>query len=315
MLLKMTKAEDGCILRFFLKQTLKLSARTLARLKSKENGVLLNGERVTVRAVLHEGDTLSLAVEDEASNEAVVPRPLPVTMLYEDEVLAVCQKPTDMPTHPSHGHFEDTLANALAYRYRDMPFVFRAITRLDRETSGAVLVAKNALSANALSLAMKRGEIQKSYFALIHGEVPPVGRIALPIQRKAGSVMLREVSDAGAPAATLYRTLASGSGYSLVAVFPKTGRTHQIRLHFASIGHPLCGDALYGREGDGFARTMLHAARLGFLHPVSSLPLSVYAPPACDLTDALARYAIPLPTERDAVPDEAFLAALSQNEG
>lgn len=315
MILMMTKAEDGCVLRFFLKQTLGLSTRTLSRLKSKENGILLNGEHATVRAVLHEGDTLSLAIEDEEGSQGIVPRPIPVELLFEDGEIAVCRKPSDMPTHPSHGHFEDTLANALAYYYRDTPFVFRAITRLDRETSGAVLVARNALAAGRLSDAMKTGRIQKSYFALVHGETPPFGRIALPIRRREGSVMLREVSPDGAHAETLYRTLARGGGCSLIAVFPQTGRTHQIRLHLSVIGHPLCGDALYGREGDGFARTMLHAARLSFAHPTSGAPIAVYAPPAEDFLAALSGCALAAPCERDAIPDEAFLFALTHNEG
>lgn len=313
MILRITKAEDECVLRFFLKQTLGLSTRTLARLKSKENGILLNGEHVTVRAVLHEGDTLSLAIEDEVGSAGIVPRPIPVEMLFEDESLAVCHKPPDMPTHPSHGHFEDTLANALAHRYRGTPFVFRAITRLDRETSGAVLVAKDPLSAHRLSLAMKEGKIQKSYFALVHGETPPFGRIALPIQRREGSVMLRETSPDGAPAETLYRTLASGGGCSLVAVFPQTGRTHQIRLHLSVIGHPLCGDALYGREGDGFDRTMLHAARLSFLHPQSGKPIAVYAPPNKDFLAALSACALHAPSEEDAIPDKALPFAFTQD--
>ena len=315
MVIKITKAEDGQILRFFLKQTLGLSTRTLARIKAKETGILLNGVHVTVRAVLREGDVLTLGVEDDTSSEAILPRPLPVDILYEDEALTVAFKPSDMPTHPSHGHFEDTLANALAYRYRDTPFVFRAITRLDRETSGAVLVARNPLSAHALSLAMREGRIQKSYLALVHGTPPSMGRIALPIRRLEGSVMLREVSPEGARAETLYRTLGTANGVSLVAVFPTTGRTHQIRLHFSSIGHPLCGDALYGREGDGFGRTMLHAARLSFLHPTIGSPLSVYAPPAGDLLDALTLCGIPAPHLESTLCDDAFLATLAHNEG
>lgn len=308
MLFKMTKAEDGLILRLFLKETLGLSTHTLSRLKSKEDGILLNGTHVTVRSVLHEGDILSLAVEDEKSNEDVLPRPLPLTMLYEDEEIAVVYKPTDMPTHPSHGHFEDTLANALAYRYRDTPFIFRAITRLDRETSGAVLVARNAVSAHRLSTAMQEGKIEKTYFALVHGSTPESGLITLPIRRMAGSVILRETHPEGAPAETVYHTIAKSQNFSLVAVFPKTGRTHQIRLHFSSIGHPLAGDCLYGREGDGFTRTMLHAARLVFLHPRSGERMCVFAPLADDFYTALDALSI-------SIPDEALLATFTHDEG
>ena len=308
MLLKLTKAEDGLILRHFLKEVLGLSTHTVARLKTKENGILLNRERVTVRAVLREGDLLSLAVEDERSNEDVLPSPLPLKMLYEDEAIAVALKPTDMPTHPSHGHFDDTLANALAYRYRNTPFIFRAITRLDRETSGAVLVARNAVSAHRLSSAMQEGEIEKAYFALVHGETPEEGKITLPIRRMEGSVILRETHPEGAYAETVYRTVAKGDNFSLVAVFPKTGRTHQIRLHFSSIGHPLAGDCLYGLEGDGFARTMLHAARLVFPHPSDGEPICVFAPLADDFCSALDALSIP-------IPDETLLAAHTRNEG
>ena len=302
MQLKITKAEDGFILRSFLKETLGLSTHTVARLKAKENGILLNGVRVTVRATLHEGDLLFLAVEDEKSNEDLVPRPLPLTLLYEDEALAVALKPADMPTHPSHGHFEDTLANALAYRYKDAPFVFRAITRLDRETSGAVLVARNAVSAHRLSLAMQKGEILKSYFALVYGDTPDEGCITLPIRRLSGSVILRETHPEGAYAETRYRTIARAGCFSLVAVFPKTGRTHQIRLHFSAIGHPLAGDCLYGREGDGFPRTMLHAARLVFPHPADGTTVALFAPAEEDLCAALSRLSLPIPTEENAIP-------------
>ena len=315
MTVKITKAEDGTILRFFLKETLGLSSHTVTLLKSKENGILLNGERVTVRAVLHEDDVLSLSVEDEKSNEDVVPRPIPIRLLYEDDAMTVADKPADMPTHPSHGHFEDTLANALAYLYRDIPFVFRAITRLDRETSGAVLVARNAVSAHRLALAMKSGEIKKSYFALVYGETPDEGCVTLPIRRKEGSVILRETHPDGAPAETPYRTLARGGGFSLVAVFPKTGRTHQIRLHFASIGHPLAGDCLYGHEGDGFPRTMLHAAGLRFVHPDLGTPLAVFSPLPDDFCDALSRLSLPMPREDDAFPKESLASGLLQNEG
>ncbi len=302
MVFKITKAEDGIILRFFLKETLGLSTHTLARLKAKQDGILLNGTRVTVRAVLHEGDRLSLAIHDERSNEAVLPRDLPLTILHEDEALTVAWKPADMPTHPSHGHFEDTLANVLAFRYRDIPFVFRAITRLDRETSGAVLVARNAVSAHRLSNAMQAGQIEKSYFALVYGETPIAGCITLPIRRVGGSVILRETHPDGAPAETRYRTLARSGGFSLVAVFPQTGRTHQIRLHLAAIGHPLAGDCLYGREGDGFPRTMLHAARLAFPHPTDGTVMTVFAPVAEDFRAALDALSLKVPAEEDALP-------------
>ena len=296
--IKISGAEDGIILRSFLKERLGLSTRTVTALKGKENGILLNGAHVTVRALLHEGDLLTLATEDDAPNENLIPRELPLTLLYEDDEIAVCLKPGDMPTHPSHGHFDDTLANALAYRYRDRPYVFRAITRLDRETSGIVLTARTSHAAHRLSLAMREHRIRKGYLALVRGEAPADGEITLPIRRCNGSVILRETHENGAPAHTCFYRLYTDGSYSLLAVFPHTGRTHQIRVHLSAIGLPLCGDCLYGREGDGFPRTMLHAVTLSFPHPTDGRRISLYAPPVPDLEGALARIGFPIPTER-----------------
>ena len=315
MVFHITEAEDGRILRSFLKETLGISSHTLANLKRRPDGITLNGVTVTVRAVLHTGDVLALAVEDDESNEDVLPCPIPIKLLYEDEAIAVCQKPENMPTHPSHGHFEDTLANALAYLYRDRPFIFRAITRLDRETSGAVLVAKDAISAQRLSLAMQEGRIRKCYFALTYGKTPSSGEVTFPIRRKEGSIILREIHPEGAEAKTLYTRLYTDGSHSLLAVFPLTGRTHQIRLHLASLGHPILGDCLYGREGDGFPRTMLHAATLTFPHPTNGNTVSVFAPVSDDFREILSSLSFPLPTENDTFADEPHPTALFDNVG
>ena len=297
--IKITRAEDGHILRSFLKETLGLSSAAVTALKGKEDGILLNGTRVTVRAVLREGDVLSLSLSDTESNQNLVPCDLPITILYEDEDITLCNKSGDMPTHPSHGHYDDTLANALAYRYADHPYVFRAITRLDRETSGVVLTARNAHAAHKLSLAMRQGEFEKIYFALVEGEAPASGEIDLPIRRAEGSVITREVHPSGAPSLTRYRRIHTDGNYSLLAVFPQTGRTHQIRLHLSAIGHPICGDCLYGHEGNGFPRTFLHAASLSFPHPKDGHPVTVFAPLADDITLVLTRLSFPIPTRTD----------------
>ena len=300
---KITKAEDGHVLRSFLKDTLGLSARTVSALKKRAGGIRLDGVPVTVRAILCEGSVLHLALEDEKSNENLVARELPLTLLFEDEAITVCAKSGDMPTHPSHGHYEDTLANALAFRYRDRPYVFRAITRLDRETSGVVLTARTALAAERLSRAMREGAIGKTYLALVGGTPPACGEIDLPIRRKEGSVMLREVHPEGAPARTRFCRLATGNGVSLLAVFPLTGRTHQIRLHLSASGFPILGDCLYGRACDGVARTMLHAARIVFPHPSGGRAMALTAPIPEDLSTLLLRYGLP-PVDLGALPTE-----------
>ncbi|MBP3437141.1 MAG: RluA family pseudouridine synthase [Clostridia bacterium] len=284
MLVYTVKKEDGgLLLRTLLRERLGLSRRALTDLKAKENGILLNGKQVTVRAVLQENDCIVLHTEDtrEDVNEAILPLPLPVSVLYEDEDICLCEKPSGMPTHPSHLHRQDTLANALRYYYRNRPFVFRAITRLDRETDGIVLLALHKAAAHTLSRSLQGGEIQKEYLALVHGALEGEGRIEKKIRRAEKSVIFRRVceeNEEGDEALTLYQSLGTRGGVSLVRVFPITGRTHQIRVHMASIGHPLLGDGLYGLRADAFPRTALHAARLSFPHPRTKEPLSFRSP-------------------------------------
>lgn len=276
-----SREEDGMLLRALLKDTLRLSHRTLAALKRKEDGILVNGKHATVRAVLREGDEITLAVFD-AEAGAVTPIDIPVDILYEDEHVALCNKPAFMPTHPSFRHHEDTLANALAYRYRNTPYVFRAVNRLDRETDGVVLTAKNAYAAAKLGEAMQSGLCRKEYYAAVCGEAPEKGEITLPIRRRAESIILRETAPDGDAAHTRFERVMTDGKISLLRVFPLTGRTHQIRVHLSAIGHPLCGDALYGEKAH-FPRTLLHAHALTFPHPVTGEHMRVEAPFPDDL--------------------------------
>ena len=251
------------------------SNNQIKRLKSLDDGILLNGQRVTVRRLLSPGDTLSLRLEDDGDNPSLVPTELPLSVLYEDENIIALDKPAGMPTHPSHGHFEDTLANGLAFlfRKRGEPFVFRAVNRLDRGTSGIVLVAKNSKAAADLSEAMKAGMIKKTYVALVNGNMSGSGVIDRPIRRQAESIITREVCDIDLPGAkravSEYRVISSGGGWSFVELNPVTGRTHQLRVHLSSVGHPIAGDGLYGTAETVptapdrlFDRPALHCRRL-----------------------------------------------------
>ena len=281
-----SEAEDGLVLRFFLKEMLSLSHRTLAALKRRADGILLNGKHATVRAVLRKGDTVSLLLSDAHGDEngAIAPIDLPLDILYEDEHVCVCNKPSGMPTHPSFRHRDDTLANALAYYYRGVPFVFRAVNRLDKDTSGIVLTAKTAFAAASLARAMLDGAVKKEYLAVVLGVPEENGEVHRPIRRKEGSVILREVCDRGGEEAhTLYTRLYTDECYSLVHVRTLTGRTHQIRVHMASEGHPLAGDTLYGGDGS-FCRAALHAYRLSFPHPLTKQTVTVTAPLPHDLS-------------------------------
>ena len=196
-----------------------------------------------------------------------------------------------MPTHPSHGHHEDTLANALAYHLstEKAPFRPRFINRLDRNTTGVVLVANHALAASALSRAMVAGEIRKSYLALVHGAVREPSRLETGIRRREQSIIIREVCEKGAGelAVTDVTPLAAGEHFSLVRLTPHTGRTHQLRVHMAHLGHPLLGDELYGIPDD-FPRHALHARALEFPAPQTGERVRVFAPIPTDMLQRIA---------------------------
>lgn len=284
------------------------SHKAVSRLKRLENGILLNGVRVTVRATLREGDLLSLAVEDQAEevNESLSPWDVPLNIIYEDEWLLALNKPPFMPTHPSAGHQGDTLANAVAayFQKKGLPFIFRAVSRLDRDTSGIVLLAKDKHTASLLAAMMEAGEIRKSYLALLRGSFP--SEISLPppesgnasviaetngcicthLRRKESSKMLRETfwipCEGTVPAVTEYEVLdssaVSGDRLTLVRAHPKTGRTHQLRVHFSFCGHPVLGDTLYGSADRRIDRQALHAEALSFTHPISGAEMNLRAP-------------------------------------
>ena len=279
------QALDGQCVRRVLQTELKLSTKMIKSLKYRPLGITVDGKAVTVRHILKMGECLSLAVEDEESSTALAPVDLPLDILYEDADIVVPSKPADMPTHPSHDHYTDTVANALAFRYakEGIPFVFRPINRLDRNTSGLLLIARNKRAAGKLTQSMQAGRIQKTYLAVAMGEMKErEGVIDAPLHRTKESIIVREVCSPTAPdadaACTEYRVLATENGYSLVLVRPLTGRTHQIRVHFAHAGHPLVSDDLYGTPSPLIDRHALHAYGLSFPHPITEEELSFCAP-------------------------------------
>ena len=278
----------------YLTLRLKLSSKMITRLKKDPLGILLNGERVTVRAILHENDKLLIGIERESkTSEHISPVDIPIDIIYEDDHYIAINKPPFMPTHPSHDHYDDTLANAVAHLYekRGLPFVFRAVNRLDRDTSGIVLLAKDAMSADAFSKLQQNKLVTKIYIALVDGTLESDGKIEGYIKRKSGSVMLREfheekLHDEDAYSLTYYERIDSNEIASLVKIRLVTGRTHQIRVSFCSIGHPVCGDSLYGVE-DGHSRHMLHARSMSFIHPFTNKIINIDAPLPNDIIEAI----------------------------
>lgn len=259
----------------YLRMRLGLSVTLIKRVKY--GGVFLNGENVHMRAAVQNGDEIEIRFPREAS-EGIPPMELPLEILYEDaHMIAVC-KPRNMPTHPSKGNSLPTLANAVMHYFGE-DFVFRAITRLDRDTSGIVLIAKTQFAAGKLSEDMKAGKFKKIYTAIVEG-IPEEteGRIDAPIRREREGEMRRIVAEDGKRAVTEYRTLAvREDGNAVLQLRLLTGRTHQIRVHMAHIGHPLVGDFLYGKKGE--ESYLLHCSSLSFPHPKSEKIITIVSKP------------------------------------
>ena len=248
------------------------SRHVIIHLKKTEHGILLNGEWAYVGQILKEGDLLEIHIIEEEASDQIVPRELPLDIVYEDEDLMVINKPADMPIHPSINNYDNTLANALMWYFKKQgeSFVYRCINRLDRDTTGLLIVAKNMLSGGILSDMSKNREIHREYLALAEGEVPESGVIDAPIARKEESVMERCVDfEKGDRAVTHFWRLDYRDGYSLVRLKLETGRTHQIRVHMKYIGHPLTGDYLYNPDYRILDHQALHSWRLEFRHPIT----------------------------------------------
>lgn len=275
----------GLSIKEILIDKLHFSKRAITSLKNRPDGILLNGEHATVRTIIKENDVLTINYLDkESDDEKLIPSNTLPEIIYEDEYIIAVNKPPFMPTHQSQGHFYDTLANAIANYYEQCgrPFVFRSVNRLDRNTSGVVLVAKDRLSSHLLSLQMKNNGIEKSYIAILLGNLSSnEGIIKTHIRRKEKSIILREICeecDDSKLAITKYRVIAQNRGMSLVEATPITGRTHQLRVHFAHKEAQILGDDLYGESSNLINRHSLHAYRLSFEHPVTKEQMSLFAP-------------------------------------
>lgn len=296
MTLTVTEKESGKTIRELLRKDMGYSSGMLKKLKFTEGGITVNGGFVTVRYELKEGDVLRLADEDRPEDTCpyMIPVDLPLKIVYEDADVTAVDKPPAMPAHPSHGHRLDTVANALAYRYRGAPYVFRPVNRLDCDTSGLMLTANTRLAASLMYRSMVAGDIVKMYLAVL-SKAPKTteGAIDLPMGRCDDSIIKRRIYSPEEPGAksalTLYTVLYtdSQSGRCAVLAAPVTGRTHQIRLHFAAVGCPLCGDSLYDSPDMAIGRQALHAAYLSFPHPAKKERITLTSPLPEDIASLL----------------------------
>jgi 23S rRNA pseudouridine1911/1915/1917 synthase len=271
---------DMTVERYLLDQG--YSQKLIRHLRNTENGLTIEGKLVYTIHRLKEGDILTVLVSEEESSENIVATKMPLHIVYEDEHLMVVNKDAGIPIHPSQGNFYNTLANGIAYYFKEKGenFIYRAINRLDRDTTGLLILAKNPLSACILSDMVKKREINRNYLAIVCGKIPKQGIIDAPIRRVEGSTIERCTSQEGEEALTHYKRFyyQPATDHSLVGLKLETGRTHQIRVHLKSIGFPLPGDFLYHPDYRYIKRQALHSFRLDFLHPIKKVPLSFEAP-------------------------------------
>ena len=247
-----------------------VSRRLITRLKRTPNGITRNGEIIRTIDTVSNGDVIIL---NEQDNTLLEPNPsLDVEIHFDDDQLVVFNKPPFMPVHPSIKHQGDTLGNYFAALYPKL--TFRPVNRLDRDTSGCVIVAKNQFAAKALQRSYK-----KVYYAICHGRfTDKTGSVNAPIAREKESIIKRCVRDDGQVAITHYKVLDESDKYSIVEFTLESGRTHQIRVHMAHIGHAVAGDDMYGGTRDDYKRQALHCGVVSFIHPTTNDEITVKAP-------------------------------------
>lgn len=267
-------SEDGKLLGDVLKEN-GFSKRLITRLKRTEQGITRNGKTIrTIDKVFYK-DKIILNSNDEKTLEPN--GDLDVEILYEDNDLIVFNKPPLMPVHPSIKHQGDTLGNYFAFLFPSL--TFRPVNRLDRDTSGCVIIAKNQHSAHLL-----QNSCEKTYFAIVKQTKYSGGRICAPIAREKDSIILRCVRNDGQYSATDWTVIKNKNGVSLIKLFLETGRTHQIRVHFAWKGSPLLGDEMYGGELSQIKRQALHCGEVKFKRPSDNKTITVRAPLPNDMS-------------------------------
>ena len=268
---------DGKKVLEYLKNKAKASSRLITKLKHDPEGIMLNGVHTRTIDLLKTGDVLSITLpaDDEEVTSAVEPLPYPLKVFYEDEDLLIVEKPAGLPLHPSHNHQGDTLANAVAYHLEKQgkSSVFRSIGRLDRGTSGIVICGLNKFVTGVLN-----GKIYKEYMAVCDGIYEGEGIIDRPIYRPDPIKTYRTVDERGETAITEWKALSNHNGKTLLRIHLITGRTHQIRVHFSSLGTPLIGDTMYGTPRDDISRQALHCCYCKFIHPVTKEIIEIESP-------------------------------------
>ncbi len=285
---RVRREEAGKMVRQVLRNRFRFSRRMFRRLK-EARAVEVNGDTVFITSRVYEGDRIRVRLPGD-EGAGVEPQPVPVHLVYEDEDIAVIDKQPGVVVHPTKHDPDHTLANGLAHHWQERGefHLIRPVTRLDRDTSGLLVFAKHPHAHARLSAQMQQKRYRRDYVAVVHGRLHSgQGSVDQPIARSRTHPRLRTVSPEGAKALTHYRVLERFPQATLIRLRLETGRTHQIRVHMAHLGHPLLGDTMYGGKGDRIGRQALHALHLSLYHPRDGHPHSWTASLAADLKQLL----------------------------
>ena len=283
MLLKYTinKNDNYTNLKEVLKIQFKLSDRLLLKLK-RNNKIYINNQIANINSKIVYGDTISILIDFEEDNSNIVPTKMDLNIVYEDDSYIIINKPAGIPIHPSMDHFTDSLSNGVKYYFNQIKLYkkLRPVNRLDKNTSGLVIFAKNEYIQECLVREMKDNTFYKEYLAICNGKFTKQSDIInAPIARKSDSIIERCVNENGDTAITEYTVLdyQPNPDISIVKCILKTGRTHQIRVHLSYIGHPILGDTLYGTTSHLIDRQALHAYKISFIHPITNIKVNYMA--------------------------------------
>lgn len=281
MLLKyiVTNSSKYKTLKEVLKAEFNMSDRLLLKLKKLQK-IYLNGEFTYITHSIKPNDIIECYLDDEEDNSNIVANQMHLNIIYEDEAFLIINKPAGIPVHPSMEHYTDSLSNGVKFYFNkiNLKKKIRPVNRIDKDTSGIVIFAKNEYIQECLVKQMKSNNFVKKYIAVVEGHLDKKsGVINAPISRKQSSIIERQISENGDTAITHYTVLNSSSTFDVVECILETGRTHQIRVHFSHICHPLLGDTLYGNFSPFINRQALHAYKVEFIHPISKEKLEFTA--------------------------------------
>lgn len=279
---------EGMKLRTYLRQVLKFSNSLIRAIRNDGGKLIINDRTVDVRYLIKTGDRLTVIFPKETRGYYMKAENIPLSIVYEDDHLLIIDKPANIATLPNPHIPSGTIANGVLgyYDQNHLPYTAHIVTRLDRETSGLMLIAKHRYIHSLLASIQQRNEIYREYRAIVEGRLHNKrGEIHLPIGRKPGSFIERMITTDGKEALTEFQVLKEWKNYSLMKVRLKTGRTHQIRVHFSAIGHPVVGDDLYGKYSTKISRQALHCYQIQFQHPILDKSISL----TCEMPEDMQR--------------------------